>query len=598
LIEVTVAVDASSAGNDLEFKSSNATIVGEVAFANGEKHAAYVKAWSDGGGATGVISTDGDYTLNVVSGDTWHVSAMTKVSNILYQSVEKEVVAAVGANTKNLTLISQNITVPSGKTVSFSASNSKTIILENGLKMEIPAGAIQSSGTITVTISPETDAKPDSKDKPLGLSYDFLAKDSDGTTISSFISDVKIIIPYDQDLITAAGYSETDLMPKYYDETTGTWENWKSVVQDTTNNTFTITTNHFTAGGLTGGRVTVPADDGGDDDGGDGGDGGNNGSGSGPSSSSGTVLPGPNNTSVWLNWDASKTVSRKVTLVLNATNATEILISNVGDFIDAVWEPYQTSKYWTLAAGDGEKIVYVKFRDENLNETSILSDTIILEEGEVSDIVLEGDLIKIAGNSAVYLVSNGQRHIFPHLAVYQSWNYPGDFSTVKTLSSADFAKYAEGSSVPFRDGSMFRGTGKSLYGKSASAVFYVENGKLRPIASGDVYQSLFKDSKWSLVTWVPDDLLSKFSYTLGETVASANLHPDGCLVKYSDSSAVYLLKNGKKQPFASWNALVVNGYQNKKIFTISKSEIYSDAEPVVALSESLSSPVIAAMVSE
>jgi hypothetical protein len=43
------------------------------------------------------------------------------------------------------------------------------------------------------------------------------------------------------------------------------------------------------------------------------------------------------------------------------------------------WEPYATSKPWTLSAGDGEKIVHVAYRDHAGRITDAYSDTIVLD---------------------------------------------------------------------------------------------------------------------------------------------------------------------------------------------------------------------------
>jgi len=584
LLTVTVTDSASSTGNDLEFKSSDATITGTITH-NGENKASYVRAWSDSGGGNGTVSTDGTYSLNVSSGDIWHISAATEISNVFYESAEASVTTVAGTNTQNLVLVQSTLSVPEAKTASFDSSNSKSLILGDGLKVDAPAGSIQSSGTVTVTVTPKTDSKPDSKDKPVGITYDFVAKDANGQAVTSFASDITVTIPYNEAVITAAGYAEADLCPKYYDETTGTWENWKAVVQDTDANTFTITTDHFTPGGLTGGRLTAAGDITPDPPGGGGPAGG---------STSSILLPdGPINVSVWINWGAETTVKRTITLSLGADNATEMLISNSIDFEGATWEEYKTSKYWTLEAGNGEKNVYVKYRDENYNDSSVVSDNIAL--AEVLAEAEERDLIKTADSSGVYLILNGKRHVFPHLAVYISWAYPDDFSTVKTISSTDFNEFEDGDPVPFRDGSMFRGTAASLHGKAASAVFYVEDNKLRAVNSGEVYQALFNDPDWNLVTWVPDDLLSKFDYSLGENLVSIDVHPNGSLVKYEDSAAVYLIENGQKRQFNSWDALVDNGYRYKKIHVVQTSETYVTADSIGSLAESLTTPVIAAI---
>lgn len=314
---------------------------------------------------------------------------------------------------------------------------------------------------------------------------------------------------------------------------------------------------------------------------------------SGGGGGSAPVLVGPSDLSLKINNDALETFSRNVVLNINAANATEMLVGDTVDFANVDWEEYASLKNWTLTSGNGEKIIYIKFRDSSHNESSVVSDTIILEEEIVA--VGEGSLVKTADSTALYLILNAKRHVFPHLAVYHSWSYPNDFSTVKTITTVELNQYPEGDAVPFRDGSMFRGTTQSLYGKSASAVFYVEDGKLRAVKSGEIYQTLFNDPNWSLVTWVPDDLLAKFNYELSNDLDSSDIHPNGSLVKYPDAPAVYLIKNGKKQPFSSWDIFVANGYSQRKIFVISAEETYETAEIISSLAESLTTPVIAAM---
>lgn len=188
----------------------------------------------------------------------------------------------------------------------------------------------------------------------------------------------------------------------------------------------------------------------------------------------------------------------------------------------------------------------------------------IVWAGDFYVAVQDGDLVKAPSSGAVYLIQGGQRHVFGHLSIYQSWGYPDDFSAVLTISATELADYPEGEPVAFREGTLFRGTTNSLYGKTVSCVFVVENGKIRPIKSAEIYQTLYQDPNWQYVRWVPDDYLTKFSYPLGEDVASADLHPDGTLVKDTDANDIYLIQDGKLQRVAVWQALVDGGYFNAK----------------------------------
>lgn len=77
------------------------------------------------------------------------------------------------------------------------------------------------------------------------------------------------------------------------------------------------------------------------------------------------------------------TTSRSINLALSATDdsgtVTEMRLSSDGVFDSESWEPYATSKSWTLTEGDGSKTIYVKFRDASLNESETVSCTIVLD---------------------------------------------------------------------------------------------------------------------------------------------------------------------------------------------------------------------------
>ncbi len=84
-----------------------------------------------------------------------------------------------------------------------------------------------------------------------------------------------------------------------------------------------------------------------------------------------------------INTNSTYTNTPVVTLVLSANDnlsgVSQMMISNTSDFTGASWENYATTKQWTLPSGDGEKTVYVKFKDNAGNESTVVSDTIILK---------------------------------------------------------------------------------------------------------------------------------------------------------------------------------------------------------------------------
>lgn len=99
------------------------------------------------------------------------------------------------------------------------------------------------------------------------------------------------------------------------------------------------------------------------------------------------IVPAPTDLkAILINNNAAKTNSPVVDLTLSAQDVTEMQISNESDFAGASWEEFVTSKEWSLkdevvgpAFGDGEKTVYVKFRDASLTESDVYSATIFLD---------------------------------------------------------------------------------------------------------------------------------------------------------------------------------------------------------------------------
>jgi len=61
------------------------------------------------------------------------------------------------------------------------------------------------------------------------------------------------------------------------------------------------------------------------------------------------------------------------------TGVTEMSFSEDPLFTAAVWVPFSLSARYTLSSGDGQKTVYVRFRDVSGNESAIYSNTIVLD---------------------------------------------------------------------------------------------------------------------------------------------------------------------------------------------------------------------------
>ena len=98
--------------------------------------------------------------------------------------------------------------------------------------------------------------------------------------------------------------------------------------------------------------------------------------------------------SILINGGAAATSSPNVTLTLSATDGqtgvSDMRFGNTGDPWSA-WEPYGTSKTWTLPAGDGTKTVWVQYRNNAGQISSQYSDSIVLNTADVCECNLNGD---------------------------------------------------------------------------------------------------------------------------------------------------------------------------------------------------------------
>lgn len=147
-----------------------------------------------------------------------------------------------------------------------------------------------------------------------------------------------------------------------------------------------------------------------------------------------------------------------------------------------------------------------------------------------------GDLFKISGNAAVYLVSPSmQRMYFPHKNVYATW-FGSDFSKVKTIDTTCVDAYPNGGGLNFRSGSVLI---KSVISPSVYAVG--AGGVKMKITSPEVAAALY-GSNWAKLIIDQADAFDAL-YSVGSELTSAVPH-DGMLVKGTDG-VVYSVAMGK-----------------------------------------------------
>ena len=156
--------------------------------------------------------------------------------------------------------------------------------------------------------------------------------------------------------------------------------------------------------------------------------------------------------SLIINNGAKYTDSLDVVLKLSAKNAFQVAVSNSLDFSGIAWERYEETREWTLEQGEGEKIVYVKFRSEKGGVSKVISRSVTFD---VTPPINISSFRAIPGDRQAILI----------------WNNPPDkdFERVKIVGSTIFYPSSPLGGVPLYIGS---GTSFTAVGLTNGVKYY------------------------------------------------------------------------------------------------------------------------------
>lgn len=131
---------------------------------------------------------------------------------------------------------------------------------------------------------------------------------------------------------------------------------------------------------------------------------------------------------------------------------------------------------------------------------------------ETNNVCEAGSLIKTESNSSVYYCgADGKRYVFPNLQTYSTWYE--DFSTVKTISSANLAKISLGGNVTYRPGV------KLVKITTDPRVYAVDlQGTLRLLITPQIAEKYYGVDWTKKVEDVPDVFF--FDYKIGDSITS------------------------------------------------------------------------------
>ncbi len=244
----------------MRFRESDATVSGGVTV-DGNATGAYVTGWAEEGGRVEDFAFGGAYSLNVTQGDTWHITAKSKVGSDFYKSKEAVITPDAAMETLDLELQLVAANIPDPVTATFSANNPAVISLEDdSVTVNIPANAISndSNDTIKVTVSPDYEVPDTDTDKVPTYGVEVTAYKNNSEVESQFNSNVTITQCWNEEQMENMGLDDEDLNSKYWDADVGAWKTPGSVATDQEQNCQTSSVNHLTTFSLTASELSAP----------------------------------------------------------------------------------------------------------------------------------------------------------------------------------------------------------------------------------------------------------------------------------------------------------------------------------------------------
>jgi len=261
---VDVPSHGISSGYILQFRSSDITVSGVLTVTNTfEGGKVKVWAWSPDGSFTqgdfpvtaSGSSASGSYELGILSGMAWNLEAVFETST-QYWFGQAQVMAGSDPLVQDIVLHGP-FPKPGPVVVTFDASEPQQISLADGTQIFIPAGAMPTTGQVTLRILPVAALPHQQQVNIYKYGYAFLASDENGAPIEDhFNQEVIISFSYQKSELAQLHIHERRLKPAYYSTTEQRWVFPENFVVDFEANRVMMQIDHFTDYVLTGPATT------------------------------------------------------------------------------------------------------------------------------------------------------------------------------------------------------------------------------------------------------------------------------------------------------------------------------------------------------
>jgi hypothetical protein len=262
-LQIVTPTTGATSTVTLKFRNSDGAITGTVYYHGEAGNAVYgpgawVWAFSEDGQHTGApANSNGEFQLNVVTGTTWHLGAsyQPEGGSLFYTTFTPTTIVMDSAQaTADLDIYLAHTALPAAIVATFDPSVGWTGVLSDGTRVEIPAGAMPTTDTVRIAVTPLIEELPNTLSaRPFGYGYAIVAyEDTTGNQIvSSFNANVLITFYYTEEDLAQRGVTEDNLTPSYFSTTTNSWTMVDSFTVDTDANRITAQIDHFSNWGLT-----------------------------------------------------------------------------------------------------------------------------------------------------------------------------------------------------------------------------------------------------------------------------------------------------------------------------------------------------------
>jgi len=546
--EQTISLSPGSAKTaTLIFKRPSAasaiTLVGAVKLADGTPTDAFVWAWSEKGGYTqGRADSSGSFTMQISPNERWHVSSARSRGQISHKA--DEIIVDTGAADQFVEIILvEDLQRPLPLPVSAVQPATQEIVVgsADGAEVTIPPDALSSSGNISVEIASTVEAPSQGPAQVVSTVYEVTVKDSSGTKLTELAAEAEIILPYDEAELAAQGISENDLVPSFFDEAAGVWVNVDNYTIDKEKNIVIARVKHFTRFALVApADVTPPA----------------------PPSALAVVNTAGGAKLSWQN-PAKDFNHAKVYRSEQAGNLGKIAAAQVlgMEFSDSTVTKGATY-YYTVRAVDP-----AGNESNNTNQVSIVSITSPAPAPmapppsgtAVFSSRPDGSLVKYASSPTVYLLESGVKRGLPSFELYKHY-----FASRPIITISPSELYPDGQSVKFGPGALLKTPG-------GGAVYLIlDDGSRYGFTSAEEFKRF--GFRFELVETVSVPELAAYPES-GVKVLS--YHAAGNFIKYPDSATVYKIENKTKRGITSLPVLEAH-VSSSQIITVPRSFSYSD----------------------